>query len=782
MTFGEYLFGVIGLAAVAIPMGMGGVRLRRRLLPGWEGAPARLAEAVLGVALLTVLLQLLGAVGILIPAVLIPATLLVGLGIYYGMDGAFSTVYAEKAPRTMPAVPPAPAVPLLQLVLALVAATFVAAHWATGLQDVWERGMLTFDTLWYHGPFAARIAETGSVWGMQFTDPQYLNWFYPENSELLHATGIVLFDRDLFSPLVNLGWLGVSLLAAWCIGRPYGVAPLSLTAVAVAMSTGPMVPREAGTPATDTVPVAMVLAAAAILINAWAARTGRPSGAAPMGAAAGTPTVPRPGSGTANPVIGDRSPADATSAAPPERDRSPSGPPPAAPLLGALLVAGLAIGIGLGSKLTIWGVAVAFAVGAPFLVPRELRWKAFWVFVGGVAAVAGFWFLRDLIHSGNPLPWIREIGPIDLPGPNRGLEGRDNFTVAHYVFVDPSTSLWRQYFLNPIENLLGPLWFLILGGAAGGAILAVWRPRSPAVRLAGVITVVAAIAYLFTPLSAAGPEGRPLAFGINLRYLIPGFALGLALLPLERRLVPDRFRVALLIGGLIALYFTSRNSDANVAWEGEFASVPWAIVIGLVMIGGPLVLAAIARRDAWVAAAAGVVLALAVAAVGWERQDDYLDHRYERSEDFRFQLDEAIRWANPTSDLRIGIAGTSGAFNQYGFYGDELTNYVQYVGRHLPEADFEAITSCRPFRAAVNAGDYDYLVTTPELDLNDPSRARPAPERGWVSGDPAVTEVLHSGRVAVFRLEGRLDPRGCIKGANLRADQRQREGSAATKQ
>ena len=42
--------------------------------------------------------------------------------------------------------------------IALGAAAFLAAHWATGLQDVWARGMLTFDTLWYHGPFAARIA------------------------------------------------------------------------------------------------------------------------------------------------------------------------------------------------------------------------------------------------------------------------------------------------------------------------------------------------------------------------------------------------------------------------------------------------------------------------------------------------------------------------------------------------------------------------------------------------------------------------------------------------
>jgi hypothetical protein len=726
VSFDDYAFGVIGLALVALPMAMGGVRLRRRLLPGWAGAPARLGEAVLAVALLTVLLQLLGAFGILVPGVLIPVALVVGLGLYYG----FWVDYEGEGV----AIPPAPAIPWPQTALALLAATFVAAHWATGLQDVWARGMLTFDTLWYHGPFAARIADTGSVWGMHFTDPLYLNWFYPQNSELLHGAGIVLFERDLFSPLVNFGWLGVALLAGWCIGRPYGVAPLSLTAVAISMDTGPMVPREAGTPATDTVPVAMLLAAAAILINAWAARDARSTG-------------------------GTRSRAS---------------------LDGAFLISGLAIGIALGSKLTIWGVALAFAVGVPFLVPRELRWKAFWIFVGGVAAVSAFWFFRNLIHSGNPLPWIRHIGPIDLPGPNRGLEGRTDFTVAHYIFSNPSTDLWRQYFLNPIENLLGPLWFLILGGASAGAILSIWRPRSPAVRLAGVVTIVAAIAYVFTPLTAAGPEGHPLAFGINLRYLIPGFALGLALLPLEPRITPERWRLPLLVGGLIALWFTSRNSDANIAWEGAFASVPWAVLIGIVLIGAPVGLALLARRSALLAGAAGAVLALAIAAVGWARQDHYFAHRYDRSEDFRFQLDEAVRWAKRTSGLRIGVAGTSGAYNQYGFYGDAVDNYVQYVGRHLPQADFQAIESCATFREAVNDGDFDYLVTTPTLDLNNPATASPAPERGWVSGDPAVQEVLRSGRVAVFRINGPLTPSGCNT-ANRRGPPNQPGASAAKK-
>ncbi|HSR24701.1 MAG TPA: hypothetical protein VLW53_14195, partial [Candidatus Eisenbacteria bacterium] len=720
MSFGGYLFGVIGLAAVAIPMALAGVRLRRRLLPGWEGAPARLAEAVLAVALLTVLLQILGAFGILIPAVLIPAALLVGVGLYYGF-------WVDVPPRTggnatqneAAHPPPAPAIPWPQALLALAAAVFVAAHWATGLQDVWGRGMLTFDTLWYHGPFAARIADTGSVWGMHFIDPLYLNWFYPENSELLHAAGIVLFNRDIFSPLVNFGWLGVTLLAAWCIGRPYGVAPLSLTAVCIAMDTGPMVPREAGTPATDTAPVALLLAAAAILINAWAARAERESG---EGFRFG----------------------------------------------GALLTAGLAMGLALGTKLTSSGAAAAMAVGVVFIVPPGVRRRAFGIFLAGVLATAGFWFLRNLIHAGNPLPWIRHIGPIDLPGPNRGLQGRHDFTVAHYIFNSPSTSFWRAWFLNPIENLLGPLWFLILGGASAGAILAIWRPRSPAVRLAGVVTIAAAIAYIFTPLTAAGPEGHPLAFGINLRYLTPGFALGLALLPLEPRLAPARLRLPLIVGGIAALFFTSHYSDANVAWTGPFASIPWAVVIGIVLIGAPVGLALLARRSALVAGVAGAVLAIAVVAVGWNRHDEYFAHRYSRPEDFRFELDKAVRWANPTSGLRIAVAGTSGAYNQYGFYGDRVDNYVQYIGRHLPEADFRRIEKCAPFRQAVNAGHYDYLITTPELDLNNPATASPSPESGWVRTDPAVREIVHSGRVSVFRINGELNPSGCAKGPNRR--------------
>jgi hypothetical protein len=255
----------------------------------------------------------------------------------------------------------------------------------------------------------------------------------------------------------------------------------------------------------------------------------------------------------------------------------------------------------------------------------------------------------------------------------------------------------------------------------------------------------------------------------------------LALLPPEPRLTPERLRVPLLVGGLIALYFTSRNSDANVAWEGAFASIPWAAVIGIVLIGVPVGLTLLARRSSLTAAIVGAALALGVAAVGWERNDDYFAHRYDRPEDFRFRLDDATRWAKPTSGLRIGVAGTSGAYNQYGFYGDTVDNYVQYVGRHLPEADFRAIETCQAFRGAVNDGDYDYLVTTPALDLNHPATATASPERGWVKNDPAVEEILHSARVSVFRITGELSPGGCGGAGNRRSSPAQQAASAPVK-
>src|SRR4029077_14914927 len=96
--------------------------------------------------------------------------------------------------------------------------------------ELWD---FNFASLWYHLPCAADMAQTHSVTGMHHVDTVFTNWFYPQNSELLHADGMLLVGRDTLSLFLNYGWLVVAFLAAWCIGRPYGRGDLSVAAAAI---------------------------------------------------------------------------------------------------------------------------------------------------------------------------------------------------------------------------------------------------------------------------------------------------------------------------------------------------------------------------------------------------------------------------------------------------------------------------------------------------------------------------------------------------------------------
>jgi len=79
VSVGGYVAGAFELAIVLGSLGFAATRMRARLLPAWEGAPARLAEAILGVALLVWVGELLGVVGLLREGSLVVACAGVGL-------------------------------------------------------------------------------------------------------------------------------------------------------------------------------------------------------------------------------------------------------------------------------------------------------------------------------------------------------------------------------------------------------------------------------------------------------------------------------------------------------------------------------------------------------------------------------------------------------------------------------------------------------------------------------------------------------------------------------
>jgi hypothetical protein len=124
-------------------------------------------------------------------------------------------------------------------------------------------------------------------------------------------------------------------------------------------------------------------------------------------------------------------------------------------------------------------------------------------------------------------------------------------------------------------------------------------------------------------------------------------------------------------------------------------------------------------------------------------------------------LDSAYRWARGVEDARIGLAGTTAGFLQYGFYGTDLSNRVVYLGEGGSHGAFNAIPTCRAFRAAVNAAGLDYLVTSPFLDFIDTSRPIPSPEADWLRGEQAVRPIRRSGAVTVWKVVGELDPAAC---------------------
>src|SRR5436190_13833916 len=175
--------------------------------------------------------------------------------------------------------PPAPVSWGPARAIAVLACAGLAAGWMVPTLGTMAAGMDRADSLWYHMPLAARFVQTGYLGHINFFDPVFLASFYPANSEVVHAVGILFFDRDIVSPVLNLGWLSVALVAAWCIGRPYGLGPQTLIGASIALGSQSLVEFQAGEALNDITGVAFVLAAAAILVNGYATRVPRPAAA-----------------------------------------------------------------------------------------------------------------------------------------------------------------------------------------------------------------------------------------------------------------------------------------------------------------------------------------------------------------------------------------------------------------------------------------------------------------------------------------------------------------------
>jgi hypothetical protein len=690
----DYLLGTAELLAVALGSAAGATRARSRLLPGWSGAPARLADLVLGLALVIGVAELLGSFDAFRELPFVLGVIVAGIAIRLLVRPG------TAAPGAVRQLPPASPQPPVLVAAALLAAGLVIAHWSVGVRVTLDAGITNFDSTWYHGPFAAGFAQGHSTFDLHFIGPQFLAWFYPANSELLHGVGILAFGRDNLSPLINLGWLAGTLLAAWCIGRPYGVAPLSTIGAAVVLDAGAMA-DQAGSMRNDIAAIFFLTAAAAIAVNAAAS----------------------------------------------QRERW-LGP-------GALALIGLAAGLAAGVKLNYLAPALALGIGLVLISAPGTRRRASAAVGLPLLAGCGYWYLRNLLHSGSPFPWVKSLGPIDLPAPDQALGGRRQESVLGYLF-DGST--WREWFLPGLHHGLGWLWPLVVAIAIGGLVLCLSRRREPLLRVLGLVGLVTALAWIASPASAAGPSGMPLSFESGLRYLAPALILGLALLPVAVGSdAPRRLALAAVLLGALAF------ADASAApWYSGY--VAGAVAVGAAAAAVALLLGSSrmrrAQRPTLVVVASGLIL-VAIGG-GWVEQRRYLDHRYVDPQFAAPGLNAAFKWARDLGGERIATTAT----RQYPLWGTDLSNRVQFAGVHRPHAGFVRASSCPQWRRLINEGDYDFVVAS--LDRLAPRGRRYPVEAGWTR-DPKATVVLRRAPTVVFRIDGSLRPSRCQQAGERRA-------------
>ncbi len=765
MTTSQYFLGAAELAVIAICLGAGAFYLRALLVPAWSGSLARLAEFTIGLSALVVIAELLGLLKLLEEAPLVLACALAGLGAAWW-----------ARPRVAPSPPgesPAVKASSAMLAVAVLASALVVAHWAEPTQEAMDIGMYYQDTTWYHMSFSGRFAQTGEVGPLHFTDPLKLTaWFYPQNSELLHGVGMVAMDSDFLSPLVNLGWLALALLAAWCIGRPYGVGAVTLVGAAVVLDSEMLVGSQAGNAPNDVAGLFFLLAVLAFLVNGAATARAAPRIAGAADSSSEAPAEP--------PTAEDGSPGFDPAA---DEQHPQQGPVAEVPVagdprvlagigVGPLFIAGLAAGLGIGTKVTLLAALGVLTIGLAVLGGREGWLRTLGVWLGGILVTAGFWYGRNVFYALNPFPQIDKLGPIDLPGPEQGgFYPREAHSLSEY-YNDPG--VWRDFFFPVLDDRLGPLWFVVLAVVALGLALALLRGGSALMRVLAITGIFAGVAYVFTPLTASGGLGQPTGFDANLRYVAPALLIGLTITPL----VPDLRRRPwpwALIGlfGLLIVQGTIRISldgglDIAASPSWNYGHLDESLELALLMVGVPALIVAGARmgasRYALVGFGAGaVILALAL---GDTQRKQYLDERYEA--DVAPYLEGGFRstpdwkplqdFGKRTTDSRIGVVGRASAFGQYFFYGDDLSNHVQYLGNELDRGTFRQIPSCRNLRRTINDGEYDFIVITPRIrrETSIP------PELFWVGDDPAATAVIRSGGLAgVFEVKGRLDPSTC---------------------
>jgi hypothetical protein len=545
---------------------------------------------------------------------------------------------------------------------------------------------------------------------------------------------MVLLGNDMVSMVLNFGWGVLVLLAAWCIGRPYGVAAVTTAGAAVILCAPGFVATQPGAAHSDVVGLAFVLMAVALLVTSDPRRVSR------------------------HPVV--------------------------------LTLAGLALGGAIATKWTFLPVALVLTaiVVTVLLRRRHLLLVAAWVVP--LVAVGCFSYVQNWVVEGNPLPLVDvTIGPVGFEATVDEPEGTR--PVAAFLF---DRAAWDDNFVPGFDVWFGVAWSGVLIAAGAGLVLALVTGPCSLTRLLAATGALALVGYVCAPQLLTF-FGRPLFFASNLRYAVTGLTLGLVLLPVSkagndgwRPWVPMGLYVALIVTMQLdpAIWPTElRAMRAENPVRGMDAAV--GVLLGSATLAGAIAYSWLRRRTA--RPNRGTRIALVVACVvvlgsgAVLLQDWYLSRRYARvSSPTPFLAEHWRSWkvARDLEHERIGYRNTN---LSYPLLGNDLSNQAEVLGDPIGRVMTTGVRSsepktCREWRSAVNRGRFSYVVIygaivppgesthlVPLLrDLAPAARLPPLrrlPEVDWLAADSSTTVVFEAPQEIMLRVDGPLDPATC---------------------
>jgi hypothetical protein len=668
MTVHQYAVGMSSTLLVVLCATIIGLVGRRLLAPRWTGAVAALVVVLVGYSFLVVEGELLGSFGafkrepLVIAAVASAVVALLlgrGRGVPHPADPEAPTEESPDAPADV--LPTRRSFGSLASWAASACAALVLAEGLVAVRATAHTGNVFIDALQYHLTMAAHFAtshHTGSIVQLAPGSPVS---YYPFNSELLHGMGMALFGRDSLSLLLTLADLGAALLAAWCVGSAFGVGPVALCAASPLLALLGIYDASA---INDWMALWPLIALLAIMLHFH--------------------------------KDGD------------------------AATVGLPLLAGLAGGLAMGTKLSLLAPAGALLIGFLVLVPNRRKPTATMLAVVGAAITSIYWYVRDAVAVGSPLPSEHIPGLTRVP--MAGIQ-QYGYSVAHYL---TNGSVIRHYFHPGLAYFFGKAWIAILALAVLGVVFElVLGPGTW--RMVGVVALVATAAYLVTPTGAFGPAGHPYLFEYNVRYALPAVSLGLLGVGVSR---PARRWPALVSVVFLACLVVTLLGPR--VWALGTKDCAAAALVALVVVA--VVRVPVVRRFGTVLAVIAVVV---LAVGGYAANKSYLRDRYHDAADAKGALYASLQ---DKSGVRIGVIGTA----LYPFLGPTFTNTVSYIGETEDHHAFLDYPTCSAWRTAVVAGDYSYVVV--ETSAGNP----PPPSLAWIQSDSDAAPVVQNAAGSVF--------------------------------